>query len=351
MKKVFTGGTINRMKIRNPNKIELPYIIELVSKNLKYHTEEGSVQKDFPLVYQENNLENLWVLEGEGKILSHIATYPSAVKIHGNLLPTLGIGGVITEESHRGRGYSSKLMTQVLEASIQKKKQILAILWSDRWSFYERFGFYPAGTQIRVSCRKEKAQNVLKQGLSIDQKINEDHLTKSYELFNRQTFGNQRTREEHISYLKRGSAHPYFLQRDKALVAYALVDKGKDLKNYVHEWAGESEEDLNILLNALVQKRGEILELIGPKEMPWAKNFIQEDTVHKEVMGLVNLLNKDALISFAQQRFKQNASKLKELNAYIGDHTSGALIQLLFGPSENDSKSHLPLWYWGMDSI
>ncbi|MCO5142742.1 MAG: GNAT family N-acetyltransferase [Oligoflexia bacterium] len=338
------------MKIRNPNLKELPYIIDMVSKNLGYNTEEGSVLNDFPLVYKENNLQNLWVLENEGQICSHLAVYPSRIKIHAEVLSSIGVGGVVTDLSHRGKGYSSKLMTQVLECYENKNDVAIAVLWSNLWEFYSRFSFFPSGNQIRQTCRVDLALVNRKNNYKVQRKIDTELLKKSYDLFKKHSFGNIRTEKEHLTYLEKGSANSFFLLNEEVLLAYILIDKGKDLKNYIHEWAG-SEESLKILLDEVLLDRKTEVEIISPVQLAWANDYLKSDNLFKEVMGLIKILNKSLLVEILKESLKEDKKSLSQA-LEASRKTDKEFLEVLFGgPSDVSLSAKLPIWYWGMDSI
>jgi len=58
--------------------------------------------------------------------------------------------------------------------------------------------------------------------------------------------------EEHALVLESGSCSVISAWVGKQLAAYFVIGKGKDLQNYIHEWAGatQSQRDAGFLANA-----------------------------------------------------------------------------------------------------
>lgn len=369
------------MDIRNPTEAELPDLITQVSKAFLYKEGEGSLEEDFPQLYQASNRSNLWGAY-EGKLLvGHAGFYLADLKVEGMPLPVAGIGGVFTDPKMQGQGVGSTLIDRCISEA-RKKGAALAVLWSDKHEFYEKHGFYLVGRQWTIQLDpqfipKLRAKAKVKEtSLKFcEQAPTADFLSQSFTLNEALPLGVARSREEHSLLIGSGSCRIFAAWAGKQLAAYFLIGKGRDLSNYIHEWSGE-DDALHLLAAFCLEKYQQPLQVLSPQFMPDEVNWIYAldeagVPMRPERMGLVKILDFPRLKKLIQdyiRGFGLDANFLKIENPSKGGYTlqwkeekpmtfeERDFLLFTFGPelpAHQELKGFLPirLWYWGMDSV
>jgi len=369
------------MDIRNPTEAEFPDLITQVSKAFLYKEGEGSLQEDFPQLYQSDNRTNLWGAYKESLLVGHAGFYLADLKVEGIPLPVAGIGGVFTDPKMQGKGVGSSLIDRcIVEA--RKKGAALAVLWSDKHEFYEKHGFYLVGRQwtiqldpqfsdkLRVKAKLKEVSLKLQ-----EQDPTDTFLEQSFLLNEKLPVGVARSREEHNLLLGSGSCHIFAAWAGNQLVAYFLIGKGRDLSNYIHEWAGV-EDALHLLAAFCLDRYKQPLQVLSPQFMPDEVNWIYAlDEVgvpmRPERMGLVKILDFPRVRKLVQDYIRAlglDPSQLKIENPSQISYTlqwkeekpmsfsERDFLLFIFGPelpTHQELKGFLPirLWYWGMDSV
>lgn len=371
------------MEIRNPLPNELPDLIGQVSKAFSYKEGEGSVARDFPQLYQPNNSKNLWAVFANGKPVAHSGFYPAEMKVEGFPLPVVGVGGVFSDPQLQAQGLASGLVKKCLEEA-QKQGAALAFLWSDKHDFYGKMGFHLVGRQWTIVLDPKQASIISVQGEKsgipsgklrfAEGEITPEFLAASYQRLQQYPVGIARSPQEHALLLGSGACRVFTAWAGKDLAAYFLIGKGKDLGNYVHEWAGE-EGALHHLAAHCLDLFKQPIYVLSPQFMPEEVNWIYSlDEIgiplRAEQMGLVKMLNfvrVKKLVADYMARLGLNPADLV-LGQAAGQYSvewrkktrlhfeEAAFLRFLFGPdmpTHQDLKAFLPLrlWYWGMDSV
>ena len=369
------------MDIKNPDPGELKLLVKRISEAFKYDDGE-SIDRDFPQLYNPSNSKNLWIAMENGKIMAHAGYFPSYIKIEGNLLPVAGIGGVYTEPEFQGKGLASTLVDHCC-AMAQKDGAALAFLWSDRHDFYSKLGFRLLGRQWTIHFIPEDSKIFLERAKALtniekyrveNNPQSENFFAQSLSMISNYPLGIVRSLTEQKQYLGSNSCKVTALWEGDALKAYFVFEKGKDLKNYIHEWAGE-EAGLFFLASYCLERAGVPIHLISPQfmpeEVPWIYSLDKlKIPMQAEQMALVRLLNFDelkkviityltkmgldpAFISFERDNDKFRAEFSKGL---VYNFTEDQFLGFIFGPdlpANQKLRAFFPvrLWYWGMDSV
>lgn len=371
------------MEIRNPKANEIEDIVGRVSSAFGYKEGEGDVARDFPQLYNPNNSANLWAAFVAGKLAGHAGYFPTVMKVEGFPLPVAGIGGVFVEEAHRSRGLGAQLVQKACEEA-HKHGAALAFLWSDKHDYYAKLGFHLVGRQWTIQLDPKHASILQVQGEKhgipsekikvVEGEITPEFLAQSYQLQEKLPVGIARSPAEHSLLLASGACRIFSAWVGKQLVAYCVLGKGKDLGNYVHEWAGE-EAGLHHLIAAVLKTHGHPLMVLSPQFMPdevkWIYTLDELGIGLKgEQMALVKILDfmkVRKLLSEYMTRLGLIANDLKidrqghsyhlEWRGKTRLHFDEAkFLKFLFGPempANPELKAFLPLrlWYWGMDSV
>jgi GNAT superfamily N-acetyltransferase len=371
------------MELRNPEPSELTELTGQISRALGYNKEERGVANDFPQLYQPSNSRNLWIATEANEIAAHAGYYPAVLKVESLSLPVAGIGGVFTKEDKQGQGLATKLVEKCVREA-KRGGAALAFLWSDKHEFYAKQGFQLVGRQwtLALEPKQAPAMRALGEKLGIpasalqitDEKIDDDFLRQSFDFLDIYPLGVARTREEHALYMRSGSCRVISAWVGKQLAAYFVIGKGKDLQNYIHEWAG-AEGALHQLAARCLEDFGHPLNLLSPQfmpdEVPWIYSLDEAGVpVSAEYLALVKLLDFPKIRKITHEYMEQIGLSAADL---VMEDRGGkyeliwrggapmlldeaAFLRLMFGPELPDNKelqAFLPmrLWYWGMDSV
>lgn len=371
------------MDIRNPEAGELTELTSLISSALGYNKEERGVAKDFPQLYQASNSKHLWAAFDDKKLVAHAGFYPAVLKVEGLGLPVAGIGGVFTTEEKQGQGLATKLIEKCVREA-KRGGAALAFLWSDKHEFYGKLGFHLVGRQWTVAFEPKHAPVLTAMGEKLgipanalqftDEKLDGEFLRQSHAYLDVYPLGVARSPEEHALYLESGSCRVISAWVGKQLAAYFVIGKGKDLQNYIHEWAG-AEGALHHLAARCLQDFGHGLFLLSPQfmpdEVPWIYALDEAGVpISAEYLALVKMLDFSKIKKLTHDYMKQLGIDESDL---VIEESNGeyeltwrggeplvmdeaGFLRLLFGPELPENKemqAFLPmrLWYWGMDSV
>jgi GNAT superfamily N-acetyltransferase len=371
------------MDIRNPEPGEIAELTSLISSALGYTKEERGVAKDFPQLYQPSNSKHLWAAFEENKLLAHAGFYPAVMRVESLPLPVAGIGGVFTKEESQGQGLATKLLEKCTREA-KRGGAALAFLWSDKHEFYGKQGFHLVGRQWTVALEPKHIPQLTQLGEKLgfplsalqitDEKLDADLLRQTHAFLEIYPIGVARSPEEHAQYLESGSCRVISAWVGKQLAAYFVIGKGKDLQNYIHEWAG-AEGALSHLAARCLTDFGHGLNLLSPQfmpdEVPWIYSLDEMGvSISAEYLALVKLLDFAKVKRLVHDYMKQLGLEESDLTieesngeyeltwrggeAIVVDEAG--FLRLLFGPELPENKemqAFLPmrLWYWGMDSV
>lgn len=150
------------------------------------------------------HLHRLALLDESGGVLASAKRYRFDVRVHGRIGAMCGIGAVFTPPDRRGRGYATQLIDMLL-AQEQRDGVLMATLFSEiGTAFYERLGFAPVPideVSLVVTRKRGAPAMLVRAGDDRDlATIAAMHDTRS-------------------------SGARFALQRDRALIHYALSKK------------------------------------------------------------------------------------------------------------------------------
>ena len=96
--------------------------------------------------------EQSWVVEQNGRLLSHIRIYDRWIRVGRAKLHLAGVGNVITALDARGHGYSGQIIRAMLPV-LQQEGYAYSLLWTHLPNLYGRYGW--------VTIEQELVQAVL----------------------------------------------------------------------------------------------------------------------------------------------------------------------------------------------
>ncbi len=353
-------------------------MISLVSE--AFHYPEGQlISRDFPLLFSEQNAPNLWVETDEsGTIVAHAGTYAGVLKVEGEEIAVGGIGGVFCREDHQGRGIATQLIEQCCE-QLKRQGAALAFLWTGEHAFYRRSGFELVGRQWMIHAPVNLGKQIADEAGGIKVEILEgvprhEFLVESLKTMAAQPLGWKRTEESHRALLSSAGCRVFSAWEGNRLAAWIVIDKGRDLQGYVHEWGGQSAA-LHLLLAHVLEKGQKDLTILSPQftpdEAPWVYALEKTGcTMDAGFMGMVKLLDISLLRSLVARHLENlglNSTRLVMSrdgdlfrvgygDIVFTDITEREFLKLVFGPeltgvNQWDAIFPLRLWFWGMDSV
>ncbi len=358
------------METRSPERDELTRLIDFLSRELR--PEAGwSIADEYPHVFQNSNISNLYIMTEGEQFLSHAALKPLVMRTSWGTIKIATIGSVITQSEHRNKGYS----TQVLESAIKRAVELecdLAVLWTNQYDFYRKMNFELAGYE----CAFEIGEHVVKPAVNVLKTTAQIDPIALSQLMTQHTCYSLRAIEDIAKFLKIPKTEIYTTwDANHKLRAYAVMGKGADLQNYAHEWGGSKTDLLDLLSQVRALKKQNFI-LITPRH---SQNLNQtlidlKCGFHPGHLGMIRILRG---ASFAARINQLTESQLKTTCRYEGDKfifkfqdteiklSEREMVVFCFGKWENPllkpthdslknqlkSQFPLPLWVWGWDSI
>jgi len=136
---------------RGTKREEFEGVINLV--NLVFRPESKSMQKEYPTLFNEDNLENLRIIIEDGKIVSHIGTLERDISIYNCNLKVGLIGAVCTHPDYRKRGYATLLLNDCIDRF--EKHGCDFMLVSGALRIYDSIDCLLIGEVYRVEIREK----------------------------------------------------------------------------------------------------------------------------------------------------------------------------------------------------
>lgn len=148
---------------RGTRKEEFNQVIKLVNYVFRESSNRPSnMEKWFPLLFNDDNLENMRIMCEDDRPVSHLGISESEIAIYGCKTKIGSIGSVCTHPEYRKRGFASLL----LEDSMKKmdKDGVDIVLVSGGRNLYKRAGCVEAGRvhKFRISGSDLKRLNTRK---------------------------------------------------------------------------------------------------------------------------------------------------------------------------------------------
>jgi N-acetylglutamate synthase-like GNAT family acetyltransferase len=364
------------MEAKIPKSIDRIQIDEFLNKNLRPNV-NWSLRDEYPLAFSEQNMINMRFIQDDQKILAHAVLKTNLIQTQYHLFKVGFIGSVITDEEHRGKGLSKEVIKSCLDAS-QRQDCDFAMLWTDLFNFYSKFGFEMAGQEVALQVSKNfKAE--IKESLRFleSSQVSPESILK---LYNKHSLRTLRTTSDIMQYLKIPQTKTFtaWNKMTNELEAYCILGKGVDFGNYIHEWGGNVSAVVSLVKHIQMQQE-ERITLITP---PQCSNLIRkmEDLGAEKfhgILGMIKIVNPTHLC----KKIKKGARALGYSsfvfeyrdNQYFfgyGDEiyqtdSEQDIVRLIFGPM-TPKQIHpfspsalealneifpIAFWVWGWDSI
>ncbi len=361
---------------RPPHESEFPSVVKFLDSELRA-SQSWSITHEYPTALSEANRSNIRIITERDQVLAHAVIRPMIIKSPAGLIKVAGVGSVVTSSEHRNLGLSSKTIESCLAAARGQACE-LAILWTNIYDFYRKFGFELAGSETSVVIDRDLT------GTDASLKIIEGNKVSAeaiHRLYGQHTVTALRTVEEIRKYLQIPNSKVYTAwDHLGSLKAYAIEGKGCDLTGYIHEWGG-GVKALLTLFSHIRKSQGRSITVISPRH---SENLIRQLktqglTPNQGYLGMIKILNTESLFA----KIKRHARNLG-LADFVLEEDAGQdvigfgdqriatgsehdMVRLLFGPAKPseiltdksvvslglalDRILPLDLWVWGWDSV
>ncbi len=336
-----------------------------------------AIEKEYPLVLGRTNMENMRVIVEDGDVISHAAIYFSRLRSGNLVFDVGGISSVATNSAYRGRGLGSEVMRDCI-GIMRNRSCHFSILWTQRHGFYRNLGYETAGSSYLfrptasdlsdVSCACDIAD------------YSPRRLPDVIEIHKRESLRTERTAKEFETYLDLPKTRALLAMRAGGVSAYAVMGKGEDLRNCVHDWGGNP-RDLLCLMRGFASgsEAGEIMILAPTYESELTRLLIQMDIPKVfDYLAMMRVIDVEGLSSVIRDEVSERLGrdfrickdgprvKLKVGGEETTVEPERNLARVLFGPdapsslltglsgetlSALDSALPIPLFIWGLDSV
>jgi len=167
---------------RGTRKEEFNQVMKLVNYVFRESSNKPpNMEKWFPLLFNDDNLENMRIIWQDDRPVSHLGISESEIAIYGCKTKIGSIGSVCTHPEYRKRGFASLL----LEDGIKKmdKDGVDIILISGERNLYKRAGCVEAGKvyKFKIFCSDLKRFNAQKVKVFPYQERNLENIVRVYQ--------------------------------------------------------------------------------------------------------------------------------------------------------------------------
>ena len=359
---------------RSPESHEWTQVVEFLNSNLRKNN-NWTIASEYPTALTSNNIHNMSIIKEDEKIIAHAVLKTLIVKTPHAIFKVGAIGSVFTDPAHRQKGHSRKNIENCIMLA-QKQDCDLVILWTDQFDFYRKLGFELAGYDHSYILEKALPIKDNKLRFVSGNNVDPNALLK---LYSQHTVQAVRGVEDFRNFLKIPNSNLFTAwDQHNQLLAYAVEGKGIDLINYIHEWSGQVDALLDLFQYIRAQKK-DVITIMTPAHSQNLRLKLsqQAEVSHQGFLGMLKIVNKDALLNKVKKAFRAEGFD-KIVLEQQDDHCvfgfgpdlytlkkESDLIQMLFGPLEINSLDFvsaeakqklstilpLPLWIWGWDSI
>lgn len=358
---------------RAPILQEFDHLLKFLDSTLRPQV-TWSLKEEYPTALTGKNLHNSRVITENGEVVAHALIKPLIMKTPTAILKIAGIGSVVTNPEHRQKGHSSKIIASCLEEAVSQNCE-LAILWTDQYDFYRKFGFELCGFEPSYFIEKPigSSENTLQHRFLVGKHVAPEAI---HRLYLKHPIASQRSLEDIKSFLQIPQTQVYTAWDSSGqLAAFAVEGKGLDLPGYLHEWGGETPALIN-LFNYILKIKGGPFTVLAPFHAHGLRKTLKAAATfeHLGYLGMMKVLIPDLWVQKINKAFEMSpvkGIKLSQTNDQftLEFKTSKAqfdqrqILSLIYGPDGADLISDsslreamqtvlpMPMWFWGWDSV
>ena len=281
------------------------------------------LDREYPLLFHHGPFAHHFTIrDGEGLLLSHAALLVRHL-VCGNRRLRIGmISNLVTRPESRRRGLAGALVEQCLARMVESRCAV-ALAWSDRESFYSRYGFERMGRESIFHLEGAALPT------GEPHPLEKRHLPGLFSLHEAKLLRVERNPAEMTRLLAIPRMEVFVLEgAESRPLAYLCLGKGEDFRGFVHECGGAPADLVKLLGGLLRRRRPALLPLLlSPLDRSTGLLLARGGATRSEgALGLGRVLDRAALAAFA---------------AHLGP-----LASRLEGP-----EPFLPFYLEGLDSV
>lgn len=212
----------------------------------------------YPQLFSHEAEADLYCAWENGKPLGHAAFRRTTLMTGAGEQNAGFLGTVITAPHARRRGIASQIVRAITHRAEELRLDAL-YLWSDRWTFYERLGFEPAGHQLEIVVRTRPG--ILAPGL---RPARAGDLLGILELHRKKPLRVERSLHDLALMLATSDMMTMVLERHGAVAAYGCFGKGLDFRGWWHEFGGSDEDVATLVLGTMEVLSQETARVLVP---------------------------------------------------------------------------------------
>jgi len=248
--RIGSGGISKMKEPRGTRKEEFNQVIKLVNYVFREssNSRPSNMEKWFPLLFNDDNLENMRIMCEDGRPVSHLGISEREITIYGCKIKIGSIGAVCTHPEYRKRGFASLL----LEDGIKKmdKDGIDIVLVSGGRNLYKRAGCVEAGRVHKFRIFQSDLKSFDTQKMKVFP-YQEENLENIVEVYQKEAVRFFRSLEDFKRILTAGAA----MDREAEVLT---VHKGNEFLGYLAiQTPGGKEGEKRI---------GQVVEYSGTRE-------------------------------------------------------------------------------------
>lgn len=341
------------------------------------HGREPTVATDYPHVYDPDNLENVFVVADEGRLVASTALWPNEVRIGDIVLRVGGINLVGTLPDYRRLGLGERLM-QAAQARMADLGCHIGLLSTDIANWYRRFGWERAG--VTHTYRFDRVSIDLLPPLSdtVSWRVAGDEAVSDLcNLRNADGLGAMRAPALLRTFLARRPTRIVVAERDGKPSAYVLVRDEQ-----IIDWAGNAEDIAGLIRVSYgllddppvsTSERSPEGQALGSRQLPVTTPagghplidlFTQMRVpVNVDYLGMIYLVAPDEILrAFGHEDIQIHSQVHGEQETFtltVGEEsttlTRSQLTKLFFGPEcvsrFGEEVFPFPFWQWRLERV
>ncbi len=308
-----------------------------------FHYPQGSSYfDDFPLWVYGTKTLRLGAFTKDRSIIGSAFVRLVDMKQGGATYQAAIIGGIAIDESCRGRGYASKLLS-TLSLWAEERGALCAFLWSEDRSLYRRGGFELCGEQSL--CPLAESHSICHAPHVAIQQITAADI---WPRIKRQV-GCQLEKNDAAWFMQQQTVAWYSYKN-----AYIGYGRGRDLSGIIHEWGGPQDELLP-LCRAFMKSKPQAKMLLHPRD----KELFGFSSIAVMPLAMARIFDPQKLVQchypqLPAQGVRHHTQWEFSVGLLSWMLTDQELVRLFFGPwtalQTEPPLFPLPLWIWGLDA-
>lgn len=344
-----------------------------------------SVADEFVLLLDPANAARTYVFAEGDKVLATASYRSFAVEVPGFTHPFMcaGIGLVVTDPAAERKGCARELQ-QEIERAARDEGCLISLLWSDLAQFYTKLGYALAGAEWQwtldhddLTLLRSRLNAEVSNSVRVEKMTDWQQVAALYEA---QRMGPRRSPRDVDKLLRLPNTWAWAAYDSAAAAeptAYAILGKGRDLRDTLHEIVGKAHH-VGPLLRATMPQLEKCLRVHQPLLSPLRAELEHWlGPAEKGALAFMKILHTKKLLTWlsAGNVLPQGVRAIPRegfgfcLDIHAGVFFESAeaanILQLFFGPWEISElievpkalSEHLrstkivPLYFWGFDSV